>query len=68
MARVFLDFYKDQGKMVGIEFAFFKCTDHPTYYSLSHVTADKLPGGFISGCQNQGRSFAELYSKGATQI
>jgi hypothetical protein len=49
ITRVSLDFYKDLAKMIGIRFAIFECTDHPTYHSHSHVAADRLAGLFISG-------------------
>lgn len=58
ITRVSLDFYKDLAKMIGIRFAIFKCTDHPTYHSRSHVAADRLTGHLISGWRNLKRKLA----------
>ena len=66
MARVSLDFYKDLAKMIGIRFAIFKCTDHPTYHSHSHVAADRLTGHFISGWRNLKRKLAGVESSRCT--
>ena len=70
ISGVFLDFFRDRVTIINIKLARFKScrSTHLLSISQSHVAADKLPGGFISGCQNQRRNFAGLHPKGATQI
>ena len=68
IARVSLDFYQDQGRIGSIKLARYKCKDHPTYHSHSHVAADRLTGRCINVCQDQTRELAGLHLKDATQL
>ncbi len=53
---------------MGIRFAISKCTDQPTYYSLSEVAADRFTGRYINGCQDQAREIAGMHSLGASRF
>ena len=66
IARVSLDFFlKIELQLSLSNWLVSDAGDHPTYYSHSHVAADKLTGRLISGCQNQTRKLAGLHHLGA---
>jgi hypothetical protein len=66
IARVSLDFFlKIELQLSLSNWLVSDAGDHPTYYSHSHVAADKLTGRLISGCQDQTRKLAGLHHLGA---
>jgi hypothetical protein len=64
----FLIFVKIDVELSTFGWLFSNAIDHPTYYSHSHVEADKLTGRSESGCQNQTSNFAGLHPLGVPRL